>query len=59
MTPRERDHFVGLLHVACRRLRHAIEVLDVDVPESESSANDLLECQRIVGDLVEALCPKS
>ena len=59
MTPEERDHYVGLMHVACRRLRHAIEVLDKDVPEDESAANDLLDCRRIVAELVEALCPKS
>ena len=57
MTPEERDHYVGLMHVACRRLRHAIEVLDKAVPEEESADKDLLDCRRIVKELVEALCP--
>lgn len=59
MTPGERENYIGLMHVACRRLRHAIEVLDKDVPEDESAATDLQDCQRIVNGLVEELCPKS
>jgi len=57
---KDRDHYVGLMHVACRRLRHAIEVLDKDdqlAPEDNSTAKDLLDCQRIVNELVEELCP--
>lgn len=58
MSPEEKDHYVGLMHVACRRLRHAIELLDKDVPEKGTTEGELLETQRIVNGLVEDLCSK-
>lgn len=56
MTPEQKDHYVGLMHVACRRLRSGIELLDKDVPEKGTTEQCLLDAQRIVNELVEELC---
>jgi len=55
MTPEEKAILIEQMHVACRKIRLAIAVLDADVPPDETTAQRLDEAAAIIVDVRKEL----
>ncbi len=55
MSPEEKEVHIESMHLACRKIRLAIAVLDADVPPDESTVQRLTEAAALVTGVAEEL----